>query len=123
MIRMISPRDLDALLQDGCRDAEIPGGTAHLLDMRDATAFVSAHVPNARHVPQSQAMRWIPQWIEPHQLVVLIDEEGLRQGEARHVAGELAHQWFRRLRYLEVRENFAHLFSPSSQFDSQEETS
>lgn len=99
MIRPIQPEELASLLDRGT-DPELPEGRIHVFDVRDAKAFTEAHVPTARHVPEHQAMRWIPQWIAPYELVVLVDADGKSGGTARHVAHELAHQWFRRLRYV-----------------------
>jgi rhodanese-related sulfurtransferase len=101
MIRPISPQDLARLIEAGGRDEELPDGRVRLFDVRDQGMFEQGHVPLARHVPPSQALRWIPQWVEPYELVVVIDDDGGRGGSARHVTAELAHQWFRRLRFLD----------------------
>ena len=100
MIRPISAEELARLIEGGGRDEELPDGRLRLFDVRQEQSFVAAHVPLARHVPQDQAMRWIPQWVEPYELVVVIDDDGRQGGTARHVTKKLAHQWFRRLRYL-----------------------
>ncbi|MDH3283976.1 MAG: rhodanese-like domain-containing protein [Acidobacteriota bacterium] len=101
MIRSITTENLSLSIEQGGRDAEFPDRRIWIFDLRGADAYRSAHVPMAHHVPPAQALRWVPQRVEPHELVVLIDDDGRRGGAARHVAGELAHQWFRRLRYLD----------------------
>jgi rhodanese-related sulfurtransferase len=101
MIRAIAPEELQELLEAGGQDPGLPGGTIRVFDVRSAEAFEAGHVPGARHLPASHALRWVPQRAHTQELVVLIDEEGARGGEARHVAHELAHHWFRRLRFLD----------------------
>ena len=101
MIRAIRSGRLAELVDGGLADPELPAGRVRVFDLRSAERFAEGHVPGARHVPPEQAMRWIPQWVEPYELVVLVDEDGSQGGTARHVCVELVHQWFRRLRYLE----------------------
>jgi rhodanese-related sulfurtransferase len=101
MIRPIAADQLAELVASGLADPDVPGGKAYVFDLREAEAFRAGHVPGARHVPgQLYPIRWIPQTAETHALVVLIDSRGEPGGTARHVAHELAEQWFRRLRYL-----------------------
>jgi rhodanese-related sulfurtransferase len=101
MIRAIAPRELHELLEAGGKDPGLPDGTIRVFDVRSAEAYEAGHVPGARHLPASHALRWVPQRAHTQELVVLIDEAGDRSGEARHVARELAHHWFRRLRFLD----------------------
>jgi len=101
MIRAIPPHELQELLSAGGDDPGLPGGTVRVFDVRSAEAFEAGHVPASRHLPASHALRWVPQRAHTQELVVLIDEEGARGGDARHVAHELVHHWFRRLRFLE----------------------
>ena len=101
MIRAIPPQELQELLSAGGDDPGLPDGTIRVFDVRSAEAFEAGHVPGSRHLPASHALRWVPQRAHTQELVVLIDEEGARGGEARHVAHELVHHWFRRLRFLE----------------------
>ncbi len=102
MIRPIAADELAALIEGGLADPGLPGGRVHVFDLRDAEAFVAGHVPGARHLPREGAwpLRWIPQECHTQELVVLIDDDGAPGGPARHVAHELTHRWFRRLRYL-----------------------
>ncbi len=101
MIHPIAPQELARLVEAGREDPDVPGGKIHVWDVRDAEAFVRGHVPGARHAPLGQALRWIPQRVLTHELIVLVDEKGEPHGPARHLASELTHHWFRRLRYLE----------------------
>ncbi len=101
MIHPLAPQDLAKLVEEGLRDPDVPGGKVHVWDVRDAEAFSRGHVPGARHVPPGQALRWIPQRVPTTALVVIVDEKGEPHGPARRLASELAHHWFRRLRYLE----------------------
>ncbi|MFN7966707.1 MAG: rhodanese-like domain-containing protein [Acidobacteriota bacterium] len=100
MIRSISPQDLETLVRAGLTDPEVPGGTVRLFDMRAADAFLTAHIPGSRHTPHSQAERWIPQRASTGELVILIDDDGATEGLARETAAELAHRWFRRVRFI-----------------------
>lgn len=102
MIRAISPDELAELLQKDLVDEGLPGGTAHLFDLRDAEDYLAAHVPGSRHLPteNNYPIRWIPQDCHTQSLVILIDRDGAKHGTARHVAHELTHRWFRRVRYL-----------------------
>ena len=101
MIQPLNPAELSSLLEKGDDSVESPSGKVHVFDLRGAEAFAAGHVPGARHTPHSQALRWIPQRALTQELVVLVDDDGRAGGPARHVAHELAHHWFRRLRYLE----------------------
>jgi rhodanese-related sulfurtransferase len=103
MIQPITVEALAELVESGSLDdPELPGGTVRIFDLRDAAAYESAHVPGARHLPSGDhyPIRWVPQRCHTQELIVLIDDEGKSGGPARHVAHELAHMWFRRLRYL-----------------------
>ncbi|GAB4369603.1 MAG: hypothetical protein Kow0062_03610 [Acidobacteriota bacterium] len=103
MILPISVEELAKLVDGGLVDPEFPGGRVHVFDVRDGQAYLAGHVPGAKHVPpeDNYPLRWIPQRCHTQELVVLIDEDGAPGGTARHVAHELVHKWFRRLRYLE----------------------
>ncbi len=101
MIQPLNPEALSTLLDKGDDSPESPSGKVHVFDLRAAEAFAAGHLPGARHTPHSQALRWIPQRALTQELVVLVDDEGRPGGPARHVAHELVHHWFRRLRYLE----------------------
>lgn len=101
MIRPISARDLHALLGDGAHDPELPGGRVRAYDVRAGDEFRAGHADGAAHLPPSHAIRWIPQQASTQELIVLIDADGSPHGAARHMAAELTHKWFRRLRYLE----------------------
>ncbi len=100
MIRSISPQDLDALVRAGLTDPEVPGGTVHLFDLRTADTFQAAHVPGSRFTPHSRAETWIPQRASTQELVILIDDDGAKAGLGRETAAELAHRWFRRVRFI-----------------------
>ena len=101
MIRSVSTEQLTELIERGDTAPESPSGRVHVFDLRDPESFRRGHVPGARHTPQGEALRWIPQRALTQELVVLIDEDGALGGPARHVAHELAHKWFRRVRYLQ----------------------
>ncbi len=101
MIGPISPRELAQLLENGLVDPVVPGGNVRVYDVRPAEAYLAGHVDGADHLPHEQAIRWIPQGVFTQNMVVLIDGDGAAHGPARHVAAELAHKWFRRLRYLQ----------------------
>lgn len=100
MIRSMSPQELDALVQAGLADPEVPGGRVHLFDLRQADAFQAAHVPGSRFTPHSRAESWIPQRASTQELVILIDDDGAKAGLGRKTAAELAHRWFRRVRFI-----------------------
>ena len=102
MIRAISPDELSELLQNDLVDEGLPGGKAHLFDLREAADYLAAHVPGSRHLPTDNhyPVRWIPQSCHTQALVILIDGNGEKHGTARHVAHELTHRWFRRVRFL-----------------------
>ena len=101
MISAVKAQDLATWLEKGDYEPNTPReGQVHLFDLREASEFSKGHLPGARHVPASQALRWIPQRALTQELVVLIDDSGARDDAARHVAHELAHHWFRRVRYL-----------------------
>lgn len=101
MIRAIQPAELHALLRAGGDDPGLEGGKVRVFDVRPEEDYLEGHAAGARHLPVSQALRWIPQRAHTQEMVVLIDEEGAREGAARHVAHDLAHRWFRRVRFLE----------------------
>ena len=102
MIRGISPDEVAGLIQKNLADEGYPGGTAHLFDLREASEYLAGHLPGSRHLPTGNhyPVRWIPQTCHTQSLVILIDADGEKHGTARHVAHELAHRWFRRVRYL-----------------------
>lgn len=102
MILPIQSADLAKLVEAELVDPDLPGGKVWIFDLREAEAFVEGHVPGAHHLPHEghYPIRWIPQRCKTQELVVLIDDDAARGGPARHVAHELAHRWFRRLRYL-----------------------
>jgi rhodanese-related sulfurtransferase len=101
VISPIAPRDLAQLLQDGLSDPALPGARVRVCDVRSAAAYLAGHIAGADHLPHEQAVRWIPQGAFTQGMVVLIDDDGAPHGPARQVAAELAHTWFRRLRYLQ----------------------
>lgn len=101
MIRSIAPAELAKLLLDGRVDPEVPGGEVRVYDVRPAEAYLAGHIDGADHLPRDQAIRWIPQGVFTQNLVVLVDDDGAPHGPARHVAAELAHRWFRRVRFLQ----------------------
>ncbi len=100
MIAPIEAARLAEIVRGGALDPEGTGGRVHLFDVRDTEAFLGGHVHGADHVPHAQALRWIPQQANTQAMVVLIDEDGATHGAARHLAAELVHKWFRRVRYL-----------------------
>lgn len=100
MILSISVEALGALVRAGLGDPEVPGGKAHLFDLRAPAAYQTGHIPGALHTPHDQLVRWIPQRAATHELVILIDDDGAAGGDARRAAAELAHHWFRRVRYI-----------------------
>ena len=102
MIRAISPDELAELLAKDLVDEGLPGWEAQLFDLRDAEDYLASHVPGSRHLPteNNYPIRWIPQDCHTQSLVILIDQDGAKHGSARHVAHELTHRWFRRVRFL-----------------------
>ncbi len=102
MTAAITPEELARVLNEGDDDKLAPrDGRVHVFDLRSAEAFAAGHLPGARHVPHAHALRWIPQRALTQELVILVDEAGERSGAARHTGHELAHHWFRRVRFLE----------------------
>lgn len=80
--------------------AAIERGGVYVWDMRTPEQYLERHIPGARHLPHSQVVRWVPQRCGTQDVVVLYDDDGSRGGPAREACLELAHAWFRNLRYL-----------------------
>jgi rhodanese-related sulfurtransferase len=101
---MISPLAAERLAEwvhGDFTDPVVAGGKVRVFDVRGAEAYHAGHVPGAHHLPHTHVIRWVPQQAFTEEAVVLIDDDGLAGGPARHVAAELAHKWFHRLFYLQ----------------------
>ncbi len=101
MISAIDAKELARLIESGDDEPNAPReGRVFVFDLRSDEAFAAGHLPGARHVPPSEALRWIPQRALTQEFIALVDDAGTQDGPARRAAHALAHKWFRRIRYL-----------------------
>lgn len=99
MIGPITPDALKTLLDTTPGDAP-RGSRLFVWDVRRPEVYLAGHVPGSRQLPHKDVMRWVPQVADFLDTLVLVDEEGAPFGNARNVAHELFHRWFRRVRFL-----------------------
>ncbi len=99
MIRPVTPEALKELLAAARSDAP-RGSRLFVWDVRSPEAFLAGHVPGSRQLPHKDVMRWVPQIADFLDTLVIVDADGAPFGDARNVAHELFHRWFRKMHFL-----------------------